>query len=429
MFVCYDAAQYRALGAEALEKRRAQVAAELEGGDTTTDKMREEVRLLREEEERRASAAALRVRGAAQAIASNAVIAAQTGAGPRPAAAPQADVDPYDTPEYRDAFMRYVTRGVEMPAGLVRRSGTDTGTIVSTPTVTTGVPPQVPTTMAKEIVSKMEQYGEVWNAVRKMNVQGGVVFRVLDLNPTATWLQKGDGKDELSVSAAQGVTNDATISFSFYELECRMSQSLLAEAATYADFQALFVPAVTKSMVKALEQAIVNGDGKGQFTGITKDARIANVVSMTRADLGSWAAWHSKVDAAIEPEYDNGEWWIAKKTWNKYIDTIADTVGAQIGYQYDPVSGKRAPTLMGKRVHLLSTSLLPDAEAATTATGSVVAIYGDLNDYAVNTQPGMPLSVVSWVDHDANQKKTKALMAADGKVLDPYGFLLVKLGA
>ena len=208
-----------------------------------------------------------------------------------------------------------------------------------------------------------------------------------------------------------------------------MSQSLLAEATTYADFQALFVPAVSKAMVKALEQAIVHGDGVGQFLGIAKDPRIENVVTMTKAEMKDWKPWHSKVDAAIEPEYDNGEWWIAKKTWNKYVDTMANTEGSQVGYTYDPVSGKRTPTLMGKTVHLVSTAILPDADAATTKTGDVVAIYGDLYDYAVNTQPGMPMTTVSWVDHETNQKKTKALMASDGKVLDPYGFLLVKLGA
>lgn len=430
-FELYDEAQYRALGAEGLEARRAAIAAELEGGDTPTEEMRGQVALLNAEVERRSAAAKLREEGAAQALASNQVIAAQMRSqGVKTAEAPEgagADFDPYDTAEYRDAFMEHVARGKEMPAVIQHRD--DKGTIVSTPTVTTGVAPQVPTTTAKEIVSKMEQYGDIWNAVRKMSVQGGVVYRVLDLNPTATWLQKGDGKDELSTSGYQGVTNDATVSFSFYELECRMSQSLLAEATTYADFQALFVPAVAKAMVKALEQAIVRGDGKGQFLGITADPRIENVVTMTKADLSSWPAWHSKVDAAIEPEYDNGEWWIAKKTWNKFVDTIADTEGAQIGYSYDPVSGKRTPTLMGKAVHLVSTAILPDADAGTTDTGAVVAIYGDLNDYVVNTQPGMPMSTVSWVDHETNQKKTKALMAADGKVLDPYGFLLVKLGA
>lgn len=434
-FELYDEAQYRALGADGLEARRAAIAAELEGGSTPTDKMREQVALYNAEVERRSAAAALREQGAAAALASNAVIGAQLRsqavkpAAEDAAAAEEAEFDPYDTVEYRKAFMDYVVRGKEMPSVIQHRSGDDKGTIITTPTVTTGVAPQVPTSTAKEIISKMEYYGDIWNAVRKMSVQGGVVFRIVDLNPTATWLQKGDSKTELSVSGYQGVTNDATISFSFYELECRMSQSLLAEATTYADFQALFVPAVSKAMVKALEQAIVHGDGVGQFLGIAKDPRIENVVTMTKAEMKDWKPWHSKVDAAIDPEYDNGEWWIAKKTWNKYVDTMANTEGSQVGYTYDPVSGKRTPTLMGKTVHLVSTAILPDADAVTTKTGDVVAIYGDLYDYAVNTQPGMPMTTVSWVDHETNQKKTKALMASDGKVLDPYGFLLVKLGA
>ena len=39
------------------------------------------------------------------------------------------------------------------------------------------------------------------------------------------------------------------------------------------------------------------------------------------------------------------------------------------------------------------------------------------------------MRVVKWTDHDNNKEKTKAIMIVDGKVLDPYGFLIIKKGA
>lgn len=425
-FEIWEEAAYRSADLDALETRRDSIIAELGNAESkvaTADL---------EAEAERCMDAINRVNKAAQLRAAN-IAAVAGGAGhiidssKREAAKP-VEQNPTDTPEYRKAFMDYVQRGIPMPAGMNYRSDPDTGTIIETPTVTTGVPPQVPLTMQREIVSKMEEYGTIWNAVRKLSVQGGIWFRVLDLNPTATWLMKGSGKTELSVSDYQGVTNDAKISFAFYELECRMAQSLLAQAVTYDDFQAMFVPAVAKAMVKALEAAIIGGSGSGEPLGIINETRITNKVEMTVAQMADWKNWHSMVDAAILPEYDNGTFYMAKATWNKVIDTLADDENAPIAQTwYDPVAKKRVNTLMGKPVELVSTDILPDAAGEAIADGDVFCIYGDLNDYVVNTQPKMPLSTVRWIDHETNTEKIKALMAVDGKVLDPYGFMLISL--
>ena len=417
-FVLFDQAQYRALEIDALEARRDAVVAELSNADSKfgVAELRSEVEMCEAEFERRNAAINLRKAS---------IAAVEAGAGTvteRTLGAPEAEVDVFATRSYERAFMDYCQRGVAMPTEYRANDG---GTIINTPTVTTGVPPQIPSTMMAQIITKMETYGDIWNRVRKMSVKGGIQFRILDLSPNATWLMKGSNKNELSVSGYQGVTNDAVISFSFYELECRMAQSLLAAATTFDDFQRMFVDSVAKAMVKALEQAIVRGDGVGQFQGIVGDARITNTVSMKAADMADWKAWHSKVDAAILPEYDNGGFIMAKSTWNKYVDTLTGTDGHAVAeFHYDPVSGKRVNTLMGKPVMLVSTAILPDYAAATN--GEVFCIYGDLNDYVVNTQPGMPLSTVRWIDHETNTEKIKSLMAADGKVLDPYGFMLIK---
>lgn len=406
MFAKYTKEQYRALDPDALDARRAEIDAELTGGDTPITEMREEVRMFNEEKERRSMAADLRMAqtraalGAAPIVASTAAVAAA------------AEVDANDTPEYRKAFMDYCTRGVKF----TRSEG---GEIVSGPTVTANVSPQVPSTMQKEIIQKMEEYGTIYNEVRKLSVQGGIWFRVVDIEPEASWIGETETADY------QGVKNEDKISFSFFELECRMSQTLLAQAVTYADFQALFVPAVAKAMVKAIEKAILSGDKTKQPTGLLTDTRITNVVEMSAAEFADWKKWRSEFKAKIPYAYrGTGSIYMAQSSFDCYVETMSDDQNAPVSIDYNPVTGVEQSRLAGIEVKQLPEGYLPDFDSA--AVGDVVAFYGDLNNYGLNTQPGMPLTTVRWIDHETNTEKMKSLVALDGKVLDPYGFVLIK---
>ena len=404
MFKCMTAAEYRTLDYEGLCARKAEVLAEFDNADSqvTTEELAAESRAIQAEVERRNRVAELR--GAN-------ITAVANGAGTVVATteARASVADAHDTAEYRNAFMEYVCRGTQMPAEF------------RDATMTADVSPMVPTTMGKEIVKEMSKYGTIWNKVRKLSVKGGLWFRVLDLKPTATWIGEGAVSDYQKVEASEKV------SFSFYELECRMAQSLLASAVTFEDFQAMFVPAVAEAMVRALEQAIIRGKGVNGPLGILEDARVKNVVEMSSEEFANWKKWHSKVLKAIPTSYRGGEFIMAQATVDSYIDTMSDDTNAPVSIGYDPVTGTADYRIAGHGITPVETDILPDFEAANV--GDVVAIYGKLNDYVVNTQPGMPMSTVCWIDHDNNQEKIKAITAIDGKVLDHHGFLLIKKAA
>ena len=80
---------------------------------------------------------------------------------------------------------------------------------------------------------------------------------------------------------------------------------------------------------------------------------------------------------------------------------------------------------MGKSVETVEEDLIKDFDTATE--GDVIAIFGRLSDYMVNSN--MQITATKWRDEDNNVIKNKLLMYADGKVADPYGFILVKKGA
>lgn len=416
-FKLMGAEEYRALDADQLAARRDAVVGILEGSADMPDgitvrQLSDEAKVIAGEFARRNEAVELRNLQMKRVIAGEGKRIEERGA-----AASEPASDPFDTAEYRDAFMDYVVHGTEIPMELRSNSAV---TVNGAFAQTSDVSPQVPTTMAREIVQKMDEYGTIWNKVRKLSVQGGLWFRVVDINLEATWV------GEAETSPIQKVSNSDKVSFSFYQLECRMAQTLLASAVTFADFQAMFVPAVAKAMVKALEQAIVRGKGTNGPLGIVNEPRITTVVEMTAADIADWTKWHTQVKSKIPRMYrKEGEFLFAQGTWDSYIETLRDKDDRPVSQTgYNPVTGEEEMRLMGLPTETVDETILPDFDSA--GTGDVIGIFGNLANYAVNTQPGMPLTTKRWIDDDNNLDKIKALMAVDGKVLDPYGFVLIK---
>lgn len=409
--------QYRSLDADALERRRAEILKEVDGAsdEVDVDTLDAESRMCQEEIEYRNKFVALR---------SAKVEAVRDGAGSvsdsvRSSAKKPEPVDQFDTPEYRSAFMGAVLHGTSLPADMFEMNKRAAVAIDPTYMAAKDVPLQVPTTMQAKVVQRMNERGAIWAKVSKTSIKAGIWFRVRDFKLTATWI------DEDHVSEYQKPTDDGKLSFSYYELECRIAQTLLAGAVTFEDFQRSFVDAVADAMVDAIEQAIVRGTGSGQPLGIVNDARVTNVVEMTKEDVASWVAWHQKVKAKMPRLYRNGSFIIGQGTWDTYIETMRDKNDHPVSTTgYNPVTGEEQYRLMGKTVDTVDSAILPDFDAASA--GDVFGIFGNLSDYLVNTQPGMPMSTVRWVDHEQNKEKTKCLVALDGKVLDPYGFILLK---
>lgn len=325
-----------------------------------------------------------------------------------PAAAPV--VDAYDTKEYRTAFMEYMCRGTSIPAELRATTTTADASAV------------IPTTVLNEIIQKMDTYGNIWNKVRKINVQGGVEIPILSVKPTAQWITETQASPDKKISV------NTKISFSYYGLECKVAQTILVNVVSLTMFENLFATLVVEAMVRALEEAIVNGSGAGQPTGIVNDTRVpeANVITMTEAQFSKWNEWKKRVFAKMAKAYRSGIFIMAQSTWDGYIDGMVDTTGQPIGrVNYGIADGGENYRFGGKTVETVEPTLVKDFE--TAEAGDVVAIFVDLNDYIVNTN--MQITTTRWIDNDGNEIKNKALMICDGKLADPNGVLIIKKAA
>jgi HK97 family phage major capsid protein len=319
------------------------------------------------------------------------------------------NVDRHDTPEYRSAFMEYVCRGVEIPAEL--RTDAVTGT--------TDASAVIPTTLMHEIVQKMDTYGNIYKAVRKLNVQGGITIPILSIKPEATWV--GEGKSE-----SQKISAQDTVTFSYFGVECKIAQTLLANAVTISEFQDLFVPLATEAIIKAVEKAIMKGSGTKQPLGILNDPRIpkANIITITPTEFASWDGWHKKVKAKMKKAYRNGSFIMNQSTFDGHIDGMVDKNGQPIGRTNYGINGEETYRFLGKTVETVEDDLIASWDDA--AEGDVVAAFVNLTDYVVNTNKQM--TTVKWVDNDTNEVKNKCIMICDGKLVDPNGVLIIKKG-
>lgn len=317
-------------------------------------------------------------------------------------------VDIFDTAEYKNAFMEYVCRGERIPDKFKNEAAK---------TTTGDAGAVIPTTIVKEIIKEMKSFGNIYAKVRKLNVQGGVQFPILTLKPKAKWV----GEES---SESQKIVANEKISFSYYGLECKISQTLLASIVTFEEFQDLFVQLATEAIVEELEASIIKGTGSGQPLGIVKDTRVpsTNIISMTAEEFDDWASWKKKVFKKMKKAYRRGDFIMAQSSFDAHIDAMTDKNGQPIGRVNYGIDGSEVYRFAGKTVETVEEEILPDFD--TAEVGEVVAIFGDLGNYAVNGN--MEMTTVKWIDNDSNELKNKVLTVVDGKILDPNGFLIIK---
>lgn len=320
--------------------------------------------------------------------------------------------DRFDTQEYRNAFMNFCKNGTPIPTEL------------RATTTTTDASAVIPTTLMHEIVKNLETYGHLYSAVRHLNVQGGVEIPVLSLKPTATWITANTSASE---SEDQKLLANTSVTFSYFGLECKIAQTLLANVTTIEAFQSLFVPLATEAIAKALDAAIIKGTGSGMLLGVTADTRVPakNVITLTAEEFTSYSAWKKKVFGKMKKSYRDGTFYMAQGTFDGYIDGMVDSVGQPIGRVNYGIDGAENYRFCGKNVETVEDDVITSYDDAST--GDVVAVFFKGTDYAINSN--MEMKTVKWTDNETNEVKMKTILVCDGKLIDPNGVIIVKKGA
>ncbi|MEH7157469.1 phage major capsid protein [Neobacillus drentensis] len=319
--------------------------------------------------------------------------------------------DRYATLEYRKAFMKFAQTGEIVPE-LRANAMTTTGDISAV----------VPTTILNEVIQKVQSYGQIFSGVRKLNIKAGVSIPILSLKPTATWIGESASSDKQKVQA------NTNVSFSYYGLECKISTSLLADTVSLAGFENTIIDLIVEAMTKAIDSAIIKGNGTGKPLGITLDTRVpaAQIVTLTAADFVKWDAWKKKIFSKMPLSYKAGAaFFMASGTFEGYIDGMVDNNGQPVGRVNYGITDGPQERFGGKAVIQVEDDIItPYADAVV---GDVVAVYCNLKNYGFNSN--MTLTMFRYFDHDTNEWVDKAILIADGKLIDPNGVVIVKKGA
>ena len=331
-----------------------------------------------------------------------------------PPAKPKTHAERLASMEYRQAFMDYIKSGKVSPALEIKS--------LDAVTTTTDAGAVIPSTILQEIISKVESYGQVFARVRKLAVKGGITVPILALKPTATWIS------ESTVSDRKNVDLSGKISFTYFGLECKIATSILADTVTIDQFESIMVTLIGEAMTKALDLAIISGVGTTSPLGITKDTRVpaGQVVTISSADFQDWSAWKKKVFAKMPLSYKGGATFLmASGTFEGYIDGMTDANGQPIGRVNYGITNGPQESFGGKTVIQVEDDVISPYDDA--ATGDVVAIYCNLNNYAINSN--MSMTTFRYLDQDTNEYVNKAILIADGKLIDPNGVVVIKKGA
>lgn len=305
--------------------------------------------------------------------------------------------DIYDSMEYRKAFMNHVIKGEAMPAKFVNADAN---------TKTTDIPAVIPTAVMEKIVEKMESTGMILPLVTRTAYKGGVKIPTSTVKPVASWVAEGAG------SAKQKKTT-GSIDFAYNKLRCAISVSLETDTMALSVFETTFINNVTEAMTKALEQSIVSGTGSGQPKGfLTEKAPTGQALSMAADDKLSYQTLVD-AEAALPLAYENGAvWFMTKKTFMSFVGMV-DSNKQPIARVNNGINGRPERTLLGRTV-ILNDYMVSYADSMAAA-GIIAALFNP-KDYVLNTN--LAMTIKRYEDNDTDDQVTKAVMLADGKVVD-----------
>lgn len=310
----------------------------------------------------------------------------------------------YDSVEYRTAFMMNVLEGKPIPDKFRNEAG---------PTKTTDIGSVISPVVVNRIIEEMESIGMILPLVTKTSYAAGATIPTSSVKPVATWVAEGATSDKQKKTTGH-------IDIKGFKLRCAISMTLESTVMSLQIFETMFVNNVSEAMVKAQEQAFINGDGSGKPKGVlTETAKEGQNIEIA-ADKDPDYKTLVDAEAALPLAYENGAVWnMTKKTFMKFIGMV-DANKQPIARVNYGINGKPERILLGRRVVL--NDYMTGIGAAIEAD-TVVAFLFDWSDYMFNTNYAM--TVKSYEDNDTEDQITKAVMICDGKVIDKNSLVTV----
>lgn len=298
--------------------------------------------------------------------------------------------------KYRSAFMDYVLRGTPIPADLRADANTKTTDAASV----------IPTQLVNQIIEKFDNVGMIMPLITKTSYAAGVEIPTSSVKPVATWVAEGATSDRQKKTTGK-------ITFAYYKLRCEISMSMEVGTMALAAFEAKFVENVSKAMVYAIENAVINGTGSSQPKGILAETvpsgqTVAVNGDLTYADL-------AKAEGVLPVEYETGAKWCMNKKTFALVLGMTDQNGQPIARVNYGIGGAPERSILGR-----------DVVVSPYVADNTLFMF-DFADYVLNTIYDMGISKKQ--DWETEDLLTKAVMSVDGKAVDVGSLVKVTITA
>ena len=109
-------------------------------------------------------------------------------------------------------------------------------------------------------MEKMELVGTILNKVTRTFYKGGVTVPTSVAKPVATWTTEHGTSDKQKKALG-------SITFNYFKLRCVVAVGIATDTMTLEIFEQTLSKNVADAMVKALEEAIIKGDGANEPKG------------------------------------------------------------------------------------------------------------------------------------------------------------------
>lgn len=321
----------------------------------------------------------------AQGIQTGTVQARTVAVMSQVASAPKTAEELVASPEYRSTYLKWLQGRVLTDAE--QRTLT---------TAADSAGPAVPTQTLNMIIDKMRQTSALFPRVNVSYVPGNLSVVVANAKNAATWKPEG----------ADGTPADDTVvnvTLTGYELIKLVEISAAAQAMTIDAFEAYIANEIGRQMAIAVENAILNGSGSGEPTGIlpgiTWDA--SNAVTW---DAGTGIDYDDLVDglALLPTMYHNNAVFVMNRKMLFGGIRKIKTSDKQPIFAYNP-QDRAAMTILGYPVIL--DDYMPDD----------TILLGDFSYYYLNFAQAPTIDVSREAGFKSGKVTYRGLAVADGK--------------
>lgn len=183
------------------------------------------------------------------------------------------------TKEYRSAFYKTLlgrkltpTEQAAFKAVVEQRSGDEFNDSTNAAAV-------LPTTTLNEVLKKARTMGGLIGEARAFNMPTKISIPIATPSANASWHTEGDPVDTEKVGLAK-------VSFDGYEIIKIFSISVKVKTMSIDAFESYLADELTACVMGTIEDALVNGTGSGQGTGLEAITWVANT-NLVEADLST----------------------------------------------------------------------------------------------------------------------------------------------